>query len=93
MTAEDTINKYFPYLLEIRKRLLLAVSVMLVSGFLGFFYYDRIVAAMVKMLQLDGINIVFTSPFQYVELAMSSALLIGLLSPLPFFILLLLSLL
>jgi len=86
MTAEDTINKYFPYLLEIRKRLLLAVSVMLVSGFLGFFYYDRIVAAMVKMLQLDGINIVFTSPFQYVELAMSSALLIGLVSAIPFVI-------
>lgn len=86
MTAEESINKYFPYLLEIRKRLLITVSVMLVSGFLGFFYYDRIVAAMVKMLSLEGINIVFTSPFQYVELAMSSALLIGLVSAIPFII-------
>ncbi len=86
MTAEESINKYFPYLLEIRKRLLITVSVMLVSGFLGFFYYDRIVAAMVKMLSLDGINIVFTSPFQYVELAISSALLIGLISAIPFII-------
>lgn len=86
MNPEDAINKYFPYLLEIRKRLLLTASVMLVSGVLGFFYYDRIVATVVKMLSLDGINIVFTSPFQYVELAMSSALLIGLISAIPFII-------
>lgn len=86
MNPEDAINKYFPYLLEIRKRLLLTASVMLVSGVLGFFYYDRIVATVVKMLDLEGINIVFTSPFQYVELAMSSALLIGLISAIPFII-------
>ena len=86
MNPEDAINKYFPYLLEIRKRLLLTVSIMLVSGVLGFFYYDRIVATVVKMLSLDGINIVFTSPFQYVELAMSSALFIGLISAIPFII-------
>lgn len=86
MNPEDAINRYFPYLLEIRKRLLLTVSVMLASGVLGFFYYDRIVATVVKMLSLEGINIVFTSPFQYVELAISSAVLIGLISAIPFVI-------
>ena len=85
-TLERTINTYFPYLVEIRRRLLLAVCLMIVAAVLGFVYYDRIVMAVVGMLKLQGINIVFTSPFQYIELAMSSALLIGLVSAIPFII-------
>ena len=83
---ENSINTYFPYLMEIRRRLLLGVSMMAISAILGFIYYDRIITLFITMFSFQGVNIVFTSPFQYIELAMSSALLIGLVSAIPFII-------
>lgn len=83
---KTTMNKYFPYLLEIRKRLLLVGSVVLVSGALGFFYYEPIISSLIRMLSIQGINIVFTSPYQYLELAVSCALTIGIISAIPFII-------
>ncbi|KKR87636.1 MAG: hypothetical protein UU32_C0004G0001, partial [Candidatus Woesebacteria bacterium GW2011_GWB1_41_10] len=60
MTA---IDKYYPYLMEVRKRLFFTLSVFAVAMFVGFFYYEKIIKFIIDLLSLQGINIVFTSPF------------------------------
>lgn len=83
---QRVINKNMPFLIEIRKRLLFTVSLFLASGFLGFFYYERIIRFVLNLLNLPNVNIVFTSPFQFIDLAISSAVAIGLITTFPLII-------
>src|SRR3972149_9652707 len=80
---QDTINRYFPYLMEIRKRLLFIASLFLVAAVFGFFYYEKIVIFILKFLSFEGINVVFTSPFQFFTLAVNSGIFVGLVIVFP----------
>ena len=75
---QENINKYFPYLLEIRKRLLFVASLFIVATVIGFIYYERITTTILQFFSLKGVNIVFTSPFQFFSLAINSGLIVGL---------------
>ena len=81
---ESTINRYFPYLMEIRKRLLFLASLFLVAAGIGFVYYERIVTLILSFLNLEGVNVVFTSPFQFFTLAVNSGMFVGLIAIFPF---------
>lgn len=83
---QETIDKYMPYIAEIQKRLLFIVAIFIIGTTIGFIYYDKIVALMLSIFHLKGINIVFTSPFQFINLAMSSGFLVGVLAVSPFLI-------
>ncbi|MEK7526674.1 MAG: twin-arginine translocase subunit TatC [Patescibacteria group bacterium] len=79
-----SVNKYFPYLSEIRKRLLFLVSIFLISSAVGFIYYEKIIVAIFTLLDLPKVNIVFTSPFQFIDLSINSAILMGTIITFPF---------
>ena len=83
---QTTINKYFPFLLEIRKRLLFLASLFLITASIGFFYYEKLVTFVLGFLNLEGINVVFTSPFQFFTLAINSGMFVGLIAIFPFII-------
>lgn len=83
---ENTLSKYSPYLLEIRKRILFILAVFAVAAFLGFVFYERIIKFLIDILSLKGINIVFTSPFQFINLAISCGVASGLVLVFPFLI-------
>ena len=85
------IAKYVPYLLEIRKRLLFAVSLFVVATIVGFIYYERIITFILNFFSLKGVNIVFTSPFQFFTLALNSGLVVGVVVIIPILIYQLLS--
>lgn len=85
-TVQENINRYFPLLSEVRKRLLFVVSIFILFGVIGFFYYEKIVTFTIGLLDLNGVNIVFTSPFQFLNLAISSSLSIGLIVTIPLLI-------
>lgn len=84
MTEE--IKLYFPFLEEIRKRLLLVISVFIITSILGFVYYEKIIYFFLGLIKFSGINIVFTSPFQFVNLAISSGILVGVVCSFPLLI-------
>ena len=90
-THDTTTDKYFPYLLEIRKRLLFVVSLFIISSIVGFIFYEKIISIILNFFSLNGINIVFTSPFQFFTLAINSGLIIGVFVTLPVLIYQLLS--
>lgn len=91
MTFESAVNKYFPYLVEIRKRLLFTFSLFLISSILGFVYYEKIINLLLSVFKVGNVNIVFTSPFQFFTLAVNLGLMVGIAISLPLIIVQLLS--
>lgn len=80
---ERAYNKYYPFLAEVRKRLLFIVSLFLIASFVGFIYYEELVRYVLSLLELEGVNIVFTSPFQFFELSISTGLFTGVVMTFP----------
>lgn len=72
--------------MEVRKRLFFIASIFLISSALGFIYYEKIITTSLGIFNLEGINIVFTSPFQFLELSINSGLLVGLIAVFPLII-------
>lgn len=79
-------EKYSPYLKEIRKRIVFTLSVFIIAMVLGFFFYEKIIKLLINILSLQGINIVFTSPFQFINLAISCGIATGLIFIFPLLI-------
>jgi sec-independent protein translocase protein TatC len=79
-------NKYYPYLKEIRKRILSVVYVFIGSTFIGFIFYKEIIRFVIKYLNLDKINIVFTSAFQFFNLSINCGVAVGIVIAFPFLI-------
>ena len=83
---DELIRKYSPYLFEIRKRIFITLSVFAVASLSGFIFYERIIKFLIDILALRGINIVFTSPFQFINLAISCGIAAGLILVFPLII-------
>jgi sec-independent protein translocase protein TatC len=69
--------QYFPYLTEVRRRLVFIAVVFIIASVCGFLYYQDIIRALLRIFDLQGVNIVFTSPFQFINLAINAAFLVG----------------
>lgn len=85
-SLQENVNRFFPYLMEIRKRVLFLVSLFLVFGIFGFIYYEKIFVLIFKLLNLKNVNVVFTSPFQFVNLAVNSGIVLGIMAVFPLII-------
>ena len=77
--------KYSPFVKEVRKRIIFTVSVFAISTISGFIFYEKIIKFLINILGLNNINLVFTSPFQYINLAISCGVAIGLILVSPLF--------
>lgn len=84
--SPDLAGRYLPYLVEIRRRFFFVFCLFLIGCIIGFIYYESVIRFILKLFKFHGVNIVFTSPFQFLELAVNSSLLIGLLIALPMII-------
>lgn len=83
---ESTVVKYSPFFSEIRKRLIFTLSVFIICAAIGFMYYENIVRFVLSIFDLKGLNIVFTSPYQFFSLSIDSALLVGFIAIFPIII-------
>ncbi len=79
-------SKYSYFLDEFRRRIVFTIGIFALSTFAGFFFYERIIRFLIQILSLNGINIVFTSPFQFINLAISCGVTIGLVITTPLII-------
>lgn len=80
------IEKYSPFLVEVRKRIFLTVGVLAISSIVGFVLSEKIIKILIQVMGLRGVNLVFTSPFQYISLSISTGLATGLIFSLPLLI-------
>ena len=60
--------------------------ILLISFFTGLVYYEKIVSLFINLLNLKGATIVFTSPFEYMNLALNCGLIIAIIATLPIII-------
>lgn len=81
LSPED--QKYLPYLYEIRTRLFITVIIFVAASLAGFIFYEKIIRFILNIFDLKGVNIVFTSPFQFINLAIQSAFIVGLIVIFP----------
>ncbi len=85
------LKKYYPFISELRKRIIYTVGVFLLATITGFVFYEQIIKYLIDILSLRGVNVVFTSPFQFINLSISCGLATGLVTVFPLIIFQLLS--
>ncbi len=85
------IDKYSPFLREIKRRVFLTLAIFAIATLVGFVFYEQIIKFLIGALSLQGINIVFTSPFQFINLAITCGITTGLVLVFPLIIYQLLS--
>jgi len=77
------IARYTPYLVEIRSRLIFCAVLFAASSLIGFIFYERIITFILSFFSFKGVNIVFTTPFQFFTLALNCGLLVGVIIIIP----------
>lgn len=80
------IQKYSPYFREVKKRIVFTLVAFVIATSVGFVFYEDIIRFLINILSLQGINIVFTSPFQFINLSITCGLVTGLVIVLPLII-------
>lgn len=80
------IDKYHPYITEVKKRIIRVLLIFGLSALVGATFYEKIIGFLIRILSLKGINIVFTSPFQFINLALACGLVTGIITTLPYVI-------
>ncbi len=80
---DTAIIKYTPYLKELQTKLFHVLLTFLTGGVIGFIYYQKILGFIMRLFKMDGINLVLTSPYQFIDLAVNTGLLTGLVLALP----------
>lgn len=79
----EIVNRYSRFVSELRKRLVYVALAFSLSALAGFAFYEQIIKFLIEILTLKGINIVFTSPFQFINLAISCGIVTGVVISLP----------
>lgn len=82
----ELISKHSSFLVEIKKRLIFLLAAFMVASIAGFVFYERIIRFLIGILSLNGVNVVFTSPFQFINLAISCGIASGLILVFPLII-------
>jgi len=80
---QTTASKFYPFLLEIRKRFLFVGSLFVIATIVGFLSFQKIVTLVLGFFSLQGVNIVFTTPFQFFTLALNCGLVVGVIVVIP----------
>jgi sec-independent protein translocase protein TatC len=93
-TSEDASDKiqefllkeaYNPYFLEIISKLKSVLVVFLIAAVLGFIFYQKILFFFMGLFHLEGINLVLTSPYQFLDLSIQTAIVTGVTVASPLF--------
>ena len=82
----EFVIKYSHYFSEIRKSIISILIVFAGGAAFGFIFYESIIKFLIDILSLKGINIVFTSPFQFINLAINCGIATGLVFVFPILI-------
>lgn len=85
------LENYTTFLAEARRRLIFTLCVFGVATIAGFLFYEKIIKFLIGTLSLKGINIVFTSPFQFINLAISCGIAVGIIVSFPLLVIQILS--
>jgi sec-independent protein translocase protein TatC len=82
----NLLENYQPQIIEIRKIIFRSLSSFVLGGVLGMAFNRKIILFLIAIFDLKKINIVLTSPYQFVNLAVGIAVICGLITTIPIFV-------
>jgi sec-independent protein translocase protein TatC len=77
---------YKPYISEITSKLRSIFILFVIASVLGFIYYQKILSFFIGLFHFEGINLVLTSPYQFLDLSIQTALITGIVVTSPLFL-------
>ena len=80
------VEKYSHFLVEVKRRIIFTLIIFILATVSGFFFYESIIRFLISLLSLGKTNIVFTSPFQFINLAISCGVATGVIVIIPILI-------
>jgi len=80
------VTPYDTYIKELRNKCLLILVFFVIGAVGGGVFYQKILSAFMKIFKLEGINLVLTSPYQFIDLSVKTGMIIGILFAIPIFI-------
>jgi sec-independent protein translocase protein TatC len=80
------INKFIPYLEDIRKRLYFTAIVFIICFVIAFFSASTIIRLIISFFEIKDVVIATTSPFQFADLSIDIGLFFAFLVSLPLFV-------
>jgi len=83
---QNKTNVYFPFLIELRRRIITIFLVFIAAAVIGVMLYQNIVTLFLSLLDLKGATIIFTSPFEYMNLSLNCGIVLGTIITLPLII-------
>lgn len=85
------LSEYQPQIDEIRKIIFRSVISFFIGGGIGLLFNRRIILFLTSLFDLKNVNVVLTSPYQFINLAVGIALITGITTTIPVFVYYLLS--
>jgi sec-independent protein translocase protein TatC len=85
-TFSDTITEFRPYLHELKRESIKILIVFTIGFTAGAVYYQEILKYLMSFFNLTGINLVLTSPYQFIGFSVKTGLMTGSIVAFPFFL-------
>jgi len=80
------LTEYQPQLLEIRRILFRSLISFAIGAAIGLIFNKKIILALMSLFDLKKVNVVLTSPYQFINLAVGLAIILGITTTIPVFV-------
>ena len=80
---QSTINNYMPLIIELRQRLLIVFGVFVSFLAIGAFFYEWIIGGFIGLVEIKGVNLIFSSPFEFMNLSLTCGTVLATITTLP----------
>ncbi len=78
------IEKYQPYFYEVRIHLIITVILFVIGCVVGLFFSQNILGFLLSLFHFDGIHIVTTSPYQFIDISLTISFILGVIFATPY---------
>lgn len=83
---KDLIKDYQPYIVELRKKIVLIIGVFIGTTIIGLLFSNKIILLFLQLFNFSGVNVVMTNPSQLIDLSINTGLVCGVIITTPFFL-------
>lgn len=82
-SSEASFEDYKPYISEMRRAFWKVLVLFALGAVVGMIYYKSILTQIMSFFKLESINLVLTSPYQFIDLSINSGFFVGVVFAMP----------
>lgn len=84
LDLQTFIEKYQPYFFELRNHIVVTAILFGVGALIGVMFTQNILGMILKLFHFNGISVITTSPYQFIDISMSISLVTGIFLASPY---------